>query len=89
MCRVQEVSKTGYYDWGKRCPGVRAASNQALDEHIREVFNQHKGRYGSPRIADELNDRDIPCSENRVARAHADISFTGGSGEEIQSDDRF
>ena len=68
MCRVQEVSKTGYYDWGKRCPGVRAASNQALDEHIREVFNQHKGRYGSPRIADELNDRDIPCSENRVAR---------------------
>ena len=25
-CRVQEVSKTGYYDWGKRCPGVRAAS---------------------------------------------------------------
>ena len=68
MCRVLEVSKTGYYDWGKRCPGVRAASNQALDEHIREVFNQHKGRYGSPRIADELNDRDIPCSENRVAR---------------------
>ena len=47
---------------------MRAASNQALDEHIREVFNQHKGRYGSPRIADELNDRDIPCSENRVAR---------------------
>ena len=40
MCRVLEVSKTGYYDWGKRCPGVRAASNQALDEHIREVFNQ-------------------------------------------------
>ena len=31
MCRVLEVSKTGYYDWGKRCPGVRAASNQALD----------------------------------------------------------
>ena len=59
MCRVLEVSKTGYYDWGKRCPGVRAASNQALDEHIREVFNQHKGRYGSPRIADELNDRDM------------------------------
>ena len=68
MCRVLEVSKTGYYDWGNRYPGVRAASNQALDGHIREVFHQHKGRYGSPRIADELNDRDILCSENRVAR---------------------
>jgi len=68
MCRVLEVSTTGYYDWGKRSPGVCAASNQALDEHIRHVFHQHKGRYGSPRVVDELNDNGITCSENRVAR---------------------
>lgn len=68
MCRVLEVSTTGYYDWGKRSPGVRAASNQALDEHIQSVFHQHKGRYGSPRVVDELNDNSISCSENRVAR---------------------
>ena len=40
MCRVLEVSKTGYYDWGKRCPW-RQHPIEALDEHIREVFNQH------------------------------------------------
>ena len=61
------MSRTGGVknNYDKRCPGVRAASNQALDEHIREVFNQHKGRYGSPRI--ELNDRD-PCSEIEARR---------------------
>lgn len=32
------------------------------------MFHQHKGRYGSPWIVDELNDNGIPCSENRVAR---------------------
>ena len=68
MCRVLAVSTSRYYDWGKHFPGDRAASNQALDEHIQTVFHQHKGRYGSPRIVDELNDNGIACSENRVAR---------------------
>ncbi len=68
MCRVLKVSTTSYYDWGKRSPGVRAASNQALDEHIQYVFHEHKGRYGSPRLTDELNDNGIACSKNRVAR---------------------
>ena len=31
-------------------------------------FISHKGRYGSPRLVDELNDNGIACSENRVAR---------------------
>lgn len=68
MCRVLEVSTTGYYDWRNRPPGVRACANQLLDEHIQEVFHQHKSRYGSPRIVDELNDKGISCSENRIAR---------------------
>ncbi len=68
MCRVLEVSTSRYYDWVKRSPGDRAASNRVLDEHIQSVFHQHKGRYGSPRLVDELNDNGIRCSENRVAR---------------------
>ena len=68
MCCVLEVSSTGYYDWRRRVPGARARSNQVLDGHIRQVFCQHKGRYGSPRLTDELNDNGIAGSENRVAR---------------------
>ncbi|MCH7696125.1 MAG: IS3 family transposase [Proteobacteria bacterium] len=68
MCRVMEVSTSGYYDWGKHFPGVCAIANQRLDDHIQSVFHQHKGRYGSPRLVAELNDNGISCSENRVAR---------------------
>jgi len=68
MCRVLEVSTSGYYDWGKHSPGVCAIANQRLDDPIQSVFHQHKGRYGSPRLVDELNDNGISCSENRVAR---------------------
>ena len=66
MCRVLEGSRTGYYDWCKRPPSSRELSNRQLDTHIQAIFVEHKGRYGSPRITDELLDRDISCSENRV-----------------------
>lgn len=68
MCEVLEVSTTGYYDWTRREPGVQTQSNAVLDRQIQEVYRHHKGRYGSPRITDELWDRHVPCSENRVAR---------------------
>ena len=68
MCKVLCVSRSGYYDWHRRQPGPRAISNRRLDGGIREVFDHHKQRYGAPRITDELNDRGITCSENRVAR---------------------
>jgi len=67
MCRVLEVSRTGYYDWCKRPLSERELSNGQLDTHIQAIFIEHKGRYGSPRITEELIDRDIICSENRVA----------------------
>ena len=68
MCEMLDVSTSGYYDWGKREPSARSRSNEALDGHIREIFRRHKGRYGSPRITDDLRDLEMPCSENRVAR---------------------
>jgi putative transposase len=39
-----------------------------LQAHIRAIFNRHKGRCGSPKITDELNDMGFPVSKNRVAR---------------------
>ena len=68
MCNVLDVSASGYYDFGSRRPSARSKSNRALDSQIRLVHSEHKQRYGAPRIADELKDRGIQCSENRVAR---------------------
>jgi transposase InsO family protein len=68
MCQVLKVSRSGYYEWRDRPPSERQRSNEALDREIKTVFDDHRQRYGSPRITDELADRGITCSKNRVAR---------------------
>ena len=66
MCGVLGVSRSGYYHWVRRDP--LESANTELDRQIREIFDRHRQRYGAPRIADELHDSGIECSENRVAR---------------------
>lgn len=68
MCSVLNVSTSGYYGWVHRRPSRRALANGVLDGHIRQVFSQHKQRYGAPRLADEISSGGLLCSENRVAR---------------------
>jgi len=68
LCRLLEVSPSGYYQWRGREPGPRARANQQLLGQIRQAFEQNRQTYGSPRITRLLQRRQIPCSENRVAR---------------------
>lgn len=68
MCKVLKVSSSGYYYWRKHPVGVRQIKHDQLLTHIRQVHIQSQGRYGSPRIADELRDRGVKTSRNRVAR---------------------
>ena len=42
--------------------------NEVLSEKIKESYENSKGLYGSPRIAEELNKKGIFTSKNRVAR---------------------
>jgi len=68
MCRVLEVSRSGYYRWWKRKPSRRDIDHEKLDAEIREIYDGSKGRYGSPKIARELQDRGRRVSKSRVAR---------------------
>jgi transposase InsO family protein len=68
MCRVLEVSRSGYYASRSRLPSQREQANQALVEHIKQVHRDSRQTYGSPRVHAELLDRGIPCNEKRVAR---------------------
>ena len=68
MCRVLEVSRSGYYRWLKRKPSQRQIDNKRLDAEIRQIYDGSKGRYGSPKITRELQDRGRRVSKNRVAR---------------------
>jgi transposase InsO family protein len=68
MCRVMDVTPSGYYAWSERPPGQRELANGELLKHIREVFAHSRQTYGSPRIHATLQRRGIVCGRNRVAR---------------------
>lgn len=68
MVKVLDVSRSGYYQWRKRPESTLTKANKTLLIAIEGVYDDFKGRYGSPRITRELKANDIACSENRVAR---------------------
>jgi len=68
MCRVLEVSRSGYYTWGKHQRGVRQREDERLLIHIRQAYGRGRGTYGSPRITAELRSKGMLCGKNRVAR---------------------
>lgn len=68
MCRVLEVSTSGYYAWRKRQPSKRTQEDQKLIKHIRVIHERSKGIYGAPRIHAELAEAGVPVGRKRVAR---------------------
>ena len=68
MCRVLEVSRAGYYAWRARPLCDRVKTDRVLTEKLREIQQQVKPRYGSPRVRMELKALGFPCGKHRVAR---------------------
>ena len=68
MCRVPEVTPSGYYAWLKQPQSHRAAENARLVKLIRASFNASNGIYGSPRVFLDLREAGETCSKHRVAR---------------------
>ena len=57
MCRVLDVSESGFYAWRKRPVCQRQREDAQLTEEIRQEFSAHQGRYGSTRLHAVLRDR--------------------------------
>jgi putative transposase len=68
MCKVLEVSTSGYYAWRGRPPSKREMANRALTAKIKEEFEKSSETYGSPRIYQVMRKLGLMCSQNRVAR---------------------
>lgn len=69
MCRVLDVSESGYRAWkrGGRPERKRLTDAQMLTL-IQAIHVEFKGAYGSPRMVRELRARDYPASKGRVER---------------------
>jgi len=67
MSEVLKVSRSGYYTWLKE-EKTRIEKETALDDEIQEVFEMSQETYGSPRIYDEFQKRNIEVSQSTIAR---------------------
>ena len=68
MCRVLQVSPSGYCAWRDRAPSQRAIDNAVLTERIRAVHTESDATYGMPRVRAELIDQGMKVGRQRVAR---------------------
>ena len=80
MCRVLEVSKAGYYAWRARPLSERVKANRQLLARIRVIHAQVKGRYGSPRVHQELRALGLPCGQEGLAKGDADARIPWRQG---------
>jgi putative transposase len=79
MCRVLEVSASGYYAWRKRPASKRAQGDAVLLRQIRTAHEASRGTYGVPRIHAELRAAGIFVSRKRVARLMREAGLAGVS----------
>ena len=68
MCEVLGVSRSSYYAHLRRPKSKRAIENEDLGVQITQIHQRSRGRYGSPKITEELRRQGYAVSRPRVAR---------------------
>lgn len=68
MCRVLDVSTSGYYAWTKRPPSQRTIADIHLGDRLEALFGLSLKTYGRPRLQADLREEGIRVSDKRVAR---------------------
>jgi transposase InsO family protein len=86
LCRIVQVSRSGYSAWRKRqrqapSPGqaAKAQAEARLRLHIRAAHRKGRCYYGSPQVYDELREQGIATSRKRVARLMQQDGLVGRS----------
>ena len=78
MCRVLEVSRSGYHAWRQRPLGPRAVEDARLTARIRVLHKKRRGVYGSPRIwSDLVVDDGERIGRKRVERLMRQAGLSG------------
>ena len=77
MCRVLQVSKSGYYRWVKAKPSLRTLRSLRIQASVKQVYEDSNQIYGSVKIADQLgkDDRLETACRNTVAAAMREMGL--------------
>jgi putative transposase len=77
LCRVLEVSRSGFYAFERREPCQRAREDARITGLIRELHGDSRGTYGAPRLQAALRRRGVSVSRKRVARLMRKAGVSG------------
>ena len=68
LCEVLDVSRSAFYGWRDSSPNAYQLQDQKLEPSVKQVFYQHRRRYGSRRIAVECTQQGIACSRRKASK---------------------
>jgi putative transposase len=77
LCAALQVSDSGFAAWQRGEGPQKWLSDSALLKLIREIHDETKAAYGSPRIYQELKGHGIPVSKGRVERLMRENGLRG------------
>jgi len=68
MCRLYDVSASGYYAWQGRPPSKRACEDARLEVEIKAAHQRTRQTYGAERLQEDLADNGVMTSVHRIKR---------------------
>jgi len=68
MCRLLDVSPSGYYEWRGRPPSARSVADEALRGEVVRIHRESRSTYGRPRIHAELREQGLRVGAKRIGR---------------------
>ena len=76
MCRVLDVSESGYHAWRKRPPSPRAQANARLEIEIRAAHERTRQTYGPERLQADLADNGVQVGIHRIKRIRGGVRIS-------------
>jgi len=75
MVKIFGVSRSGYYAFEKREISQHKKNDTELSKQIKQIFNEHYRRYGSPRVWEELKSLGWRVSRKRIERLMRELGL--------------
>lgn len=78
LCRVLQVSRSGYYAWRRRQPSARAQRRQEIARAAQRSHRDSHGTYGYRRVhRDLIEDHQIACCRETVRHVMGELGLCG------------
>ena len=68
LCRVLDVTASGYYAWIKRPLSIRQREEERLELEIRAAHKRTRQTYGPERLQRDLSDNGVVVGVHRIKR---------------------